>query len=147
MKFLSKLWNDIVGPDKFQEALIDAICAAIIADATVTEHEMSYVTGFIESLLRIDEAKAVTIVEKSLTRVEGRELHELLQDINKRLATPKNREGVFKVVSAAMCVDGEVAFEEEDLLKTMAEAFGISNELADELIAGAKKEFIDEIDD
>ena len=146
MKLLSKIWNELVGPDKFQEALIDSICAAIIADETVTEGEMSYVTGFIESLLRVDSKKAVAIVEKSLARVEGRELTELLGDISARLGTAKNREGVYKVVSASMCVDGEVSFEEEEMLQTMAEAFEIEAELASSLIEDAKREFIEELD-
>ena len=144
MSFLSDVWGDIAGPGEVDEAIIEAVCAAIIADSEVTDQEIGYAIGFVESLLGTDEGRASELVDKAIARVQGRDIAGLLADISTRLGDDHHREGAFVVVFAAMCVDGFVSYDEETLLQSMAVAFSISAERAGELLVDAEQQILKE---
>lgn len=137
MGLLDKFWKNDATLTDAQEAIVDAVCAAIAFDASVEDEEWDYAIGFLVSLLDVDGEQAEALVDASFARLETMEVEALLASLSSRLPDKKQREVAVIAAAMAIAVDGEVAEEEDTYVAALAEELGFGVEEYDALLKQA----------
>lgn len=143
MSLLSSLWDKIRGREEglsVEEAVIDSITATILFDEEVSEEELSYASGFVESALGVKPERADALIAESRARVEAQAPEALLGVLADTLKTPEHRRMAMLCALAASHVDvGEDGLGEERFLGALAQALGMDDAavraIADEVAA------------
>ena len=123
------------------DALIEAMFLAATADAEIATEEARQFVATVEALtdrkLTAEDIERRVALLKALLREEGRQAR--LSAVAARIPPGKPRETALMLAAAITASDGEVRLEENDLLADLAEALGVEEGRAIELIQRVQK--------
>lgn len=117
-------------------AVIEVMCMAALADGELGLNEHAELVSTITSLA----PGAETYVEELLTRVSGAmddDRAALLADASARLATDELRLVALAGALRVMAADGVVRTSEREMVADLAEALGLSRDVAADLVRDA----------
>lgn len=138
MKFLRQLWGNITGPSPVQEAILDAVCTAVIYDSELTDDEIAYAVEFTATMMGLGTEAAAELVDASLSRIAGREVDEVIDEIAARLQGKEEpREAALIAAAAAIASDGQTLEEEHQYVQALGQALGFQGARLEAMIAQA----------
>jgi tellurite resistance protein len=138
MNFLRQLWGNIAGPSPVQEAILDAVCTAVIYDNELTDDEIAYTVEFTATMMGLGTEAAAELVDASLGRIAGRQADEVIDDIVARIGGQEEpSEAALIAAAAAIASDGEAIEEEHQYVHALGQALGFQGERLDAMIAQA----------
>ena len=149
MGFFDKIFGASGALDERQQAIVDVISASVLADGRVEEVEMGFVLGAIAEMIDGHEDDLHGTVEASLARVHEEGTPQTLARCAEVL-DEDDRVTAFKMAIVLQYIDGEIAPGEDEFVAVAAEAFGFSDDEADDYVTDAEsfyEEMAAEFDD